>query len=157
MEQQIRFCTTSDGVRIAYATIGEGPPLVAVSLFFGHLQFEWNDPDVSAFWQALAKGRFLVRYDKRGTGLSDWDVADLSLEARVRDLETVVEALNLERFDLLGISEGGPTSIVYATQRPERVNRLILYGRILDSSPLPRSRNQYSGSCGRNGIWDPQH
>lgn len=57
MEQQIRFCTTSDGVRIAYATIGEGPPLVAVSLFFGHLQFEWNDPDVSAFWQALAKGR----------------------------------------------------------------------------------------------------
>jgi class 3 adenylate cyclase/pimeloyl-ACP methyl ester carboxylesterase len=128
MEQQIRFCTTPDGVRIAYATVGDGNPLVAVSAFFGHLEFEWNDPDTRAFWEALAAGRLLVRYDKRGTGLSDWNAKDFSIEARVRDLESVIDAVGVGRFDLLGISEGGATSMIYAARHPDRVNRLILYG-----------------------------
>jgi len=128
MEQQIRFCTTSDGVRIAYATVGDGNPLVAVSAFFGHLEVEWNDPDTRAFWEALAAGRLLVRYDKRGTGLSDRNAKDFSIEARVRDLESMIDAVGLARFDLLGISEGGATSIIYAARHPDRVNRLILYG-----------------------------
>lgn len=128
MEQQIRFCTTPDGVRIAYAEVGDGNPLVAVSAFFGHLEFEWNDPDTRAFWEALAVGRRLVRYDKRGTGLSDWNAKDFSIEARVRDLESVIDAVGLDRFDLLGISEGGATSIIYVARHPDRVNRLVLYG-----------------------------
>jgi class 3 adenylate cyclase/pimeloyl-ACP methyl ester carboxylesterase len=128
MEQQIRFCTTSDGVRIAYATVGQGPPLVSVSGWVSHLGLDWNHPDVRPFFEGLAKGRLLVRYDKRGTGLSDWDAQDFSMEARMRDLGAVVDALGLDRFALMGLSEGGPTALVYASRNPERVTRLVLYG-----------------------------
>jgi len=129
MEQQIRFCTTSDGVRIAYATMGKGsPPLVVVSAWLSHLQVEWRQPDIRSFWEGLANGRRVIRYDKRGVGLSDRDVADLSFESRVRDLEAVINATGIERCDLVGMSEGGPTSIAYIARYPEKVNRLVLYG-----------------------------
>ena len=128
MEQQIRFCTTSDGVRIAYATAGEGPPLVVAHGWVSHLQWEWSYPDARAFWEGLAQGRLLVRFDKRGSGLSDWDAHDLSMEGQVRDLQAVVDTLGLECFALMGISEGGPTAILYTARHPERVSHLILYG-----------------------------
>ena len=128
MDQEIRFCTSADGVRLACATTGDGPPLVVVSGWLSHLQFEWDDADVRAFWEGLARGRRLVRFDKRGTGLSDWDVPDMSFEARVRDLGHVADALGLDRFDLLGISEGGATAAAYAARYPERVKSLMLYG-----------------------------
>jgi class 3 adenylate cyclase/pimeloyl-ACP methyl ester carboxylesterase len=128
MEQQIRFCTASDGVRIAYATVGRGPPLVVAWGWVGHLEFEWNDPEWRAFLEGLAKTRLLVRFDKRGTGLSDWDAEDLSIEGHRRDLQTVVDTLGLQHFALMGISEGGPTAILYTARHPERVSRLILYG-----------------------------
>ena len=128
MEQQIRFCTTSDGVRIAYATVGQGPPLVVAWGWVGHLEFEWNDPEWRAFLEALAETRLLVRFDKRGTGLSDWDAQDLSIEGHVRDLETVVDTLGLEHFALMGMSEGGPTAIIYTARHLGRVSRLVLYG-----------------------------
>jgi class 3 adenylate cyclase len=128
MEQQIRFCTTSDSVRLAYATLGEGPPLLAVSGWLSHLQFEWDDGDVRAFWKGLARGRRLIRYDQRGRGLSDWDVADLSFEAQVQDLGAIADALDLDRFDLLGLSGGGATAAAFAARNPERVSSLMLYG-----------------------------
>ncbi len=128
MEQQIRFCTTSDGVRIAYATVGKGPPLVSISGWVSHLKLAWSSPESRAFSEALAEGRLLVLYDKRGTGLSDWDAEDFSMEARLRDLAAVVDTLGLERFALMGYSEGGPTAITYAVRHPERVSRLILCG-----------------------------
>ncbi len=128
MEQEIRFCTTSDGVRIAYATAGEGPPLVLISGWISHLQFEWEHPDSKAVWQKLAEDHLLVRFDKRGTGLSDWESRDYSLEARVRDVEAVVDKLRLERFALMGWSEGGFTATVYAAQNPEKVSNLVIYG-----------------------------
>ena len=128
MEQQIRFCTTSDGVSIAYATAGEGPPLVLASGWISHLKFEWEHPDSRALWQELAKNHMLVRFDKRGTGLSDWENRDYTVEARVRDLEAVVDKLRLERFALMGWSEGGWTAAVYAAQHPEKVSNLVIYG-----------------------------
>jgi class 3 adenylate cyclase len=128
MEPQIRFCTSLDGTRIAYATAGEGPPLVLSPGWVSHLKFAWTQPDTRAYLEGLARGRLLVRYDKRGTGLSDWDAQDFSTEARLRDLEAVVETLGLERFALMGFSEGGPTAIVYAARYPEKVSHLILYG-----------------------------
>jgi pimeloyl-ACP methyl ester carboxylesterase/class 3 adenylate cyclase len=128
MEQQIRFCMTSEGVRLAYAILGEGPPLVVVSGWFSHLQYEWDNADVGAFWRGLARGRRVIRYDKRGTGLSDRDVADLSFEARVRDLKAIADTLELDRFDLLGISEGGATAAAFAARHGERVASLMLYG-----------------------------
>ena len=134
MEQQIRFCTTSDGVRIAYATAGEGPPLIRVAGWITHLEFEWGNPVWT--WRSLeplAEDHFLVRYDGRGVGLSDRDATDFSLEAKVKDLEAVADALGLERFSLLGQSEGGATAIAYASRHPERVDRLIAYA----ASPRP--------------------
>ncbi|MBI1886294.1 MAG: adenylate/guanylate cyclase domain-containing protein [Chloroflexi bacterium] len=128
MEQQIRFCTTSDGVRIAYATIGQGPPLVEMSPWVGHLQFEWDDPQSRAFYEGLAAGRMVVRFDKRGTGLSDRDVDDLSVESRLIDLRAVIDALGPERFDLMGVSESGPTALIYTARNPQQVSRLIIYG-----------------------------
>ena len=131
--QQIRLCTTSDGTRIAYATSGAGPPLVKVANWMSHLEFDWRSP-VWRHWIAeLSRDHTLVRYDERGCGLSDRDVQvqDYSVDTWVRDLESVVDALELERFPLLGISQGGPVAIAYAVRHPERVSKLILYGAYL--------------------------
>src|SRR5436189_3777981 len=106
MKQQIRFCTAQDGVRIAYATTGNGPPLVKVSNWLSHLEFDWGSP-VWRHWLAeRSRDHTFVRYDERGCGLSDWDVAALSFESWVSDLATVVDADGVERFPLLGISQG---------------------------------------------------
>ena len=128
MEQQIRFCTSSDGTRIAYATVGQGPPLVRALGWLTHLEHEWENPLWRFFIDAMSRRYLLVRFDGRGMGLSDRRVSDYSLEAQVRDLEAVVDALGLERFALYGISQGGPTAITYAVRHPKRVSHLILYG-----------------------------
>jgi len=136
MEQQIRFCTSSDGTRIAYATVGQGPPLVRALGWLTHLEHEWENPLWRFFIDAMSRRYLLVRFDGRGMGLSDRRVSDYSLEAQVRDLEAVVDALGLERFALYGISQGGPTAITYAVRHPKRVSHLILYGsfaRFLDT------------------------
>jgi class 3 adenylate cyclase/pimeloyl-ACP methyl ester carboxylesterase len=128
MEQEIRFCTTPDGVRIAYAVVGQGPPLLHVPGWISHLELDWKLPPVRAGWEEYAKTFRVIRIDKRGTGLSDRNVGDYSLESRVRDLEALVDHLGLDEFALSGISEGGPTCISYAAKHPERVSRLALYG-----------------------------
>jgi pimeloyl-ACP methyl ester carboxylesterase len=124
--QQIRFCTAPDGVRIAFATLGEGPPLVKTTNWMSHLEHEWRSPVWSHWLHELARGRTLIRYDQRGNGLSDRDVADISFEAFVRDLETVVDASGLERFPLIGISQGCAVAVAYAARHPERVTKLVL-------------------------------
>lgn len=127
-QQEIRLCMTSDGVRIAYATAGHGPPLVKAANWLSHLEYDWQSP-VWRHWLAeLSAHHTLVRYDERGCGLSDWDVGALSVETWVSDLEAVVDAQGLERFPLLGMSQGGPVAITYAVRHPERVSHLILYG-----------------------------
>lgn len=128
VQRAVRFCTTSDGVRIAYATVGNGPPLVRAAHWLGHLEFERHSP-VWRHWTAeFSREHTFIRYDERGSGLSDWDVAEMSHEGFVRDLEAVVDALGLERFPLIGSSKGGPTAIAYAARHPERVSHLILLG-----------------------------
>ncbi len=126
MEQQIRFCTTSDGVRIAYATAGQGPPLIIAPSWISHLEVDWNLG--RDFFESLATHHLLVRYDKRGTGLSDRGVGDYSPEAHVRDLEAITDALGLRPVVLLGTSQGGPICITYAARHPENVSHLIVYG-----------------------------
>ena len=127
-QQEIRFCTASDGVRIAYATAGQGRPLVKAANWLNHLEYDWQSPVWRHLLQDLTEDHVLVRYDERGNGLSDRDVSDISFEAFVRDLETVVDAVGLERFPLLGISQGCAVSIAYAVRQPERVTHLVLYG-----------------------------
>ena len=127
-EQEIHFCTAPDGARIAYATVGSGPPLVKAPNWMSHLEFEWDSPVWKHFLTELSSRHSLVRFDQRANGLSDWEVDDVSFEAFVADLETVVDALGLKRFPLLAISQGCAISIAYAVRHPERVSRLILYG-----------------------------
>ena len=126
--QRIQFCTAADGVRIAYATSGSGPPLVKPANWLTNLERDWDSPVWRHWLQGLSRGRTLVRYDQRGNGLSDRDVADVSFEAWVRDLETVVAAAGLQRFPLLALSQGCATAVTYAVRHPEQVSRLILYG-----------------------------
>jgi len=128
LRQEVHFCTTSDGVRIAYAEVGHGPPLIKAGNWLNHLEYDWESPIWSPFLHTLAAERRLIRYDARGNGLSDWEVEDLSLEAFVCDLESVVEATGLDRFPLLGMSQGCAVSIMYAVRHPERVSHLVLYG-----------------------------
>ena len=126
--QRIRFCTAPDGVRLAYATSGTGPPLVKPANWMTHLEYDWESPVWRHWLRALSREHTLIRFDERGNGLSDREVEDLSFEAWVRDLETVVDALGLERFPLLGISQGCAVAIAYAVRHPERVTKLVLYG-----------------------------
>jgi pimeloyl-ACP methyl ester carboxylesterase len=128
MKQEIRFCTAGDGVRIAYALAGSGTPLVKTANWLNHLEFDWESPIWRPFLEPLARRHLLVRYDARGNGLSDWDVPEISLDAFVRDLETVVDDAGLERFSLFGISQGCAVSVAYAVRHQERVEKLVLFG-----------------------------
>jgi DNA-binding winged helix-turn-helix (wHTH) protein/pimeloyl-ACP methyl ester carboxylesterase len=128
LQQEVHFCTAADGVRIAYATVGQGLPLIKTANWLNHLEYDWESPVWSGFLHALASDYRLIRYDARGNGLSDWEVADLSFEAFVRDLEIVTEVSGLDRFPLLGVSQGCAVCIAYAVRHPERVSRLVLYG-----------------------------
>lgn len=128
MDQKIRYCTAPDGVQIAYSLVGNGPPLVKAPNWLTHLEFEWNSPVWGHWWEALAKDHTLVRFDQRGSGLSEREVTEQSFDTWVSDLGTVVDEIGLERFALLGISQGGSIAIAYAVQNPERVSRIVLYG-----------------------------
>ena len=128
MNQQIRFATAPDGVRLAYAIHGTGPPLVKVANWLSHLEFDWLSPVWRHWLTELGSDHTVIRYDARGSGLSDWDVPEVSFAAWVRDLETIVEAVGLDRFDLFGMSQGGAVATAYAVSHPERPRRLVLYG-----------------------------
>jgi len=126
--QHIHFCTARDGVRLAYATSGKGPPLIKTGNWLSHVEFDLNSPVWGHLVEALSADHTVVRYDQRGTGLSDWDVQDISFDAWVSDLETVADACGFERFPLLGISQGVSVSVAYTCRHPERVSGLVLHG-----------------------------
>jgi len=127
MEPQIRFCTSADGTRIAYATMGEGPALVNVTAWAGNLEGAWENPDSRAFLESLSQRRLFVTFDRRGVGASQREVDDFSLEAQVADVAAVVDQLRLEQFDLWGVLDGAAVSVAYAAQHPERLSRLVLW------------------------------
>ena len=118
----------SDGVRLAYASVGSGYPLIKSANWLNHLDYEWDSPIWKHWLAELTKHHRLIRYDERGNGLSQWDVPEMSFDLWVQDLETVVEAAGVDRFALLGISQGGAVAMAYAIRHPERVSHLILLG-----------------------------
>ncbi|WP_289034530.1 alpha/beta hydrolase [uncultured Roseibium sp.] len=124
--QEIGFCNVTAGTKIAHASLGSGPPILKAANWLTHLEFDWASPIWGQCFADLASDRRFVRYDERGCGLSDWQVADISFDAFVEDLDIVANHLGLERFPLLGISQGCAVSIEYAARHPERVNGLIL-------------------------------
>lgn len=131
---EVQFCRTADGVRIAYACVGAGPPVVWAAHWMSHLSFSWVSPIWRHWTEEFAKDYAFVHYDERGNGLSDWDSPELSLDAFVGDLEAVVDALDFDQFTLIGSSKGGPTAMTYAARHPERVSRLVLYGTYAQGS-----------------------
>lgn len=128
LRQDIRYCTSRDGVRIAFAKVGSGPPLLKTANWLNHLEFDWESPVWRHLFRAITADFTLIRYDSRGNGLSDWDAVEFSLDAFVEDLASVADAAGLDRFPLLAISQGCPVAVEFAVRYPERVSKLILYG-----------------------------
>jgi len=126
--QDIRFARSADGVGIAYAVHGSGPPLLIDACWLSHLQFDWQSPVWRHYLVELGRIATVIRYDERGHGLSDRGVTDHSLEARVADLQAVADAAGFERFALLAMAQGGPVALEYAARHPDRLTRLIFYG-----------------------------
>lgn len=127
MSQQIRFCRSFDGARLAYAVTGNGPPLVMTPFWFGHLELNWHSPVFRPWLDALSRDYALLRWDQRGCGLSDRDVADFSFEALVRDAQAVADAAGYQRFAMYGGNQGGAIAIEYAARHPQRVSHLALF------------------------------
>jgi pimeloyl-ACP methyl ester carboxylesterase/DNA-binding CsgD family transcriptional regulator len=128
VQQEIRFCVARDGVRLAWAKHGAGPPIVRVGTWLTHLEFDWESPVWRHWLEGIGERHTFIRYDERGIGLSDREVRELTLEQSVGDLETVVDAAGLDSFVLFGLSGGAPVAVAYAERHPERVERLLLYG-----------------------------
>lgn len=146
LTQDIRFCSTHDGLRLAYATTGQGPALVRAAHFLTHLEFDPASPVWAPWLQTLSRDRQLLRYDGRGCGLSDRTETPLSLDSWVADLEAVIDAAGLERFALLGCSQGGAVSVAYAVRHPERVSALVLLGSytrgLMRRDPTPEQQRE---------------
>lgn len=126
--QKLGFCTSSDGTRIAIASIGSGPPMVRAAHWLSHVEHDLASPVWRPWLVELSRQHTYVRYDQRGCGLSDQQVADFSLDAWVSDLEAVVSSLGLRRFPLFGMSQGGAVAIAYAVRHPDKVSHLVLAG-----------------------------
>jgi pimeloyl-ACP methyl ester carboxylesterase/DNA-binding CsgD family transcriptional regulator len=126
--QQVRFCKSFDGAKIAYAISGSGPPVVMMPSWLTHLEYQWRSVAWQPWLEALSSRYTLIRYDPRGCGLSDRNVADLSFGSWVRDFGVLVDALGLNRFSLIGICQGGAVAIAYAGSEPDRISNLVLYG-----------------------------
>ncbi|SDS94014.1 Pimeloyl-ACP methyl ester carboxylesterase [Friedmanniella luteola] len=126
--QDIRFARSADGVGIAYAVHGSGPPLLIDTCWLSHLQFDWQSPVWRHYLVELGRIATVIRYDERGHGLSDRSVTDHSLDARVADLEAVADDAGLDRFALLAMAQGGPVAIEYAARHPDRLTRIAFYG-----------------------------
>lgn len=139
---QIRFCKSSDGVRIAYTQGGQGPAMIEVATWLNHVEYDWKSPIWNARLAELTRNYTLTRYDGRGCGLSEQDPPHLTFDDLVADLEAVVNASGLKRFILLGCCQGAPVAMAYAARHPERVSHLVLYGAYargkLTHNPLPQ-------------------
>jgi pimeloyl-ACP methyl ester carboxylesterase/DNA-binding CsgD family transcriptional regulator len=135
--QTVRFCSAPDGVQIAYAVHGAGPPLLVSTCWFSNLQHDWESPVWRHFLRDLGRIATVIRFDERGSGLSDRDVSDFSLEARTGDLEAVADAAGFDRFALMAMSQGGGPSIRYVVRHPDRITRMLFYGSWAALMPDP--------------------
>jgi pimeloyl-ACP methyl ester carboxylesterase len=138
-KQEIRFTHSGDGTRLAYALAGEGYPLVRAAHWLTNIERDWQTPVWRPWFDAFGSRYRFVRYDSRGCGMSDRNATEVSLDRLVADLEAVVDAAGLDRFALLGTSQGGAVSIAYAARHPERVSHLVLLGARADRDSCPES------------------
>jgi pimeloyl-ACP methyl ester carboxylesterase/DNA-binding CsgD family transcriptional regulator len=146
--QRIGFATAGDGVRIAYAVSGRGPALVIVPHWFTHLELDWDSPVRRHWIAALSAGNTVIRYDLRGTGLSDRDVDVQSLDVWLDDLAAVLDAAGADECALLGVCQAGPIAVAFAARQPAHVRALVLYGTYARCGPLGTRR------AGEMGVID---
>ena len=142
IEQEIEFCNAPDGTRIAYSVVGTGPPLVKAANWMTHLDYDHESPVWRHWTEDIAAKRALLRYDERGCGMSDWTVDRFDFDAWVEDLEAVVDSAELDRFPLLGVSQGAAVAVAFAVRHPKRVSRMVLYGS------YARGRRKRAGEAG---------
>lgn len=140
LSQRVQFTTSADGTQIAWASVGEGYPVLKAPNYLNHIEYEWTNKFWGPFLSKFASQNQLVRFDQRGNGLSDWDVDQISMDAMIEDMEAVADAAGLEQFALFGISQGAAFSVRFAERHPDRVKCLILYGgymrgRLMRSDP----------------------
>lgn len=128
LRQEVRFCKSRDGTKIAWASVGDGPPIVKTANWLNHLEFDWESPVWRHVFRGLSQNNRFIRYDSRGNGLSDWSVDNYEVETLTDDLDAVVEASGVDKFSLLAVSQGCAIAVSYAVRRPDRVRRLILIG-----------------------------
>ena len=143
--QEIRFCQTSDNVRLAWTSIGNGQAVVKAPNWIGHLELDWRNPGLVPIMTSIAERRRLIRFDARGNGLSDWDPAEISFDRFVNDLETVFNAAQVERASILALSQGCAVSAAFAARHPERVSAIVMIGsfpigRAKRDAPMDRER-----------------
>jgi len=134
-DQEIRYFTASDGVRLAYTVGGDGPPLVRAIDWINHLDFEWRNPFLRHWFAEIMRHNTFLRYDQRGSGLSDWNIVDFSFERSVHDFEELIAAAGFDKFSIMGSCQGGAIAISYAARHPERVSKLILVGAFASGWP----------------------
>lgn len=128
LKQRVQFCTSADGTQIAYASVGEGTPILKAPHWLNHIEYEWDSPVWGAFLTEFARQNRLVRFDQRGNGLSDWEVDRISHDAMLEDMEAVADAAGLERFALFGMSQGASVAVRYAAKHPDRISCLVIFG-----------------------------
>ncbi|EEE38867.1 adenylate/guanylate cyclase/hydrolase, alpha/beta fold family [Rhodobacteraceae bacterium KLH11] len=145
-EQDIQFCETPDGVQIAYAIIGEGPPVVSVSNWLTHLELDFQIPMRRELVRVLSPNKQVIRYDARGSGLSDRQVEDFSLNSSVQDLTTVIDAIGLEQVSLVGQSQGAAVAAAFAARNPNRVTKMVLCGGYARGRRMRGSKGQIAES-----------
>jgi pimeloyl-ACP methyl ester carboxylesterase/DNA-binding winged helix-turn-helix (wHTH) protein len=126
--QRIHFCSARDGARLAYARLGDGPPLVKAANWLNHLELDWESPIWTHWLARLSRDHCLIRYDARGNGLSDQRPPSISFADFVSDLGVVFDAAGVSRAPVFGISQGAAVAAAYAAENPERVSALILVG-----------------------------
>lgn len=138
-EQEIQFLTTDDGARLAYSVGGEGPPLIRAIDWLNHLDFEWRNPLRRLWFSHIMRHHTLLRYDQRGSGLSDWNITDFSFERSLSDFEQLIETVGFDEISIIGSCQGGPIGAAYAARHPKRVRNLILVGAFARGWPPPGS------------------
>ena len=146
IEQDIRFCTTSDGVQLAYSTLGKGPPIVIVSNWLTHLELDFQMPMRRSLIEMLARNYQVIRYDARGSGLSERMVEEFSIEASLTDLTTVINELDLKRVSFVGQSQGAAIAALFAARNPEMVEKLVLSGGYARGRRMRGSKGQIAES-----------
>ncbi len=140
--QEIRFCSTKDNVRLAWTVNGNGPTVVKAPNWIGHLELDWRNPGFAPLLTAIAEKWRLVRFDQRGNGLSDWDVDEIQFERFVDDLECIFDAAQVERAPIIAISQGGAIAAAFAARCPARVSAIVMIGAFVQGRTKRPSKRE---------------